>query len=122
MPNLSEIMNKQEYLYDISWSSAFGCAVISMLVARTFLRDNSRLFTAMALLACGWMLVLGSYGTPNDLQLLNFTMDIASVLFAYVGALLVAEAKSRSANEGGHTWEQDVAMGLLIFAAVPTAI
>lgn len=41
---------------------AFFCMFLSIQFAKAFLSENSRLFTAMALFACSWALVLFAYG------------------------------------------------------------
>jgi hypothetical protein len=122
--------------FDIAWSATFVCVLVSVLFARNFLEDSPTLFTTMALFACAWMLVLASYmdtgdlikNQPDNIKELYRTVtgvasDIAAVLLAYVGALLVAHAHAQRA---GHRmdvrWEQKVPLYLVFLVAIPQAI
>lgn len=102
---------------------AFVCVLISVWVARTFLVHNGRLYSAMALFACTWMLVLGGYSAPGESPLANLATDIAAVLLVYIGGLLVGEARARKEGHSvGATFEQRVALRLLFLVAVVPAI
>jgi hypothetical protein len=121
---------------DIAWSATFVCVAISVLFARSFLDNNPRLYTAIALFACVWMLVLASYGDVNDLfknqpedvkelyrTVVGIASDIAAVLLAYVGALLIADVHAQLEGRPlGVRWEQRVPLYLLFLVAVPQAI
>jgi hypothetical protein len=116
-------------LYRIGWSATFACVAISVFVARTWLRQSWRLYCAMALFACGWMLVLPTYGAPTDTltpeerKLISFASDIVSILFAFTGALLVGDVRTRRADRPVEvSWELRASMGLLFFLAAPAAI
>jgi hypothetical protein len=115
-------------LFDVGWSSAFLCLVISVYVATAHLQQRPRLFTVMALLACAWVLVLSAYYAPGDRNptenlLLSLATDIGIVLFAYIGGLLVSDVQ---ATHAGHAvkvpLELKIPLALLFLVAAPRAV
>jgi hypothetical protein len=99
---MSDILAKlsdQSLFYSIAASVTLLCVFFSAWITLTFLRHSPRLFTAMALFTCSWMLVAGAYGAADEPKLSDLATDIAAFLFVYIGGLLVADA--RSAQPGG---------------------
>jgi hypothetical protein len=106
----------------VAWWVTFVCIVFSARIATTFLRRNPRMFTVMALFACGWTLVLGAYGTPDERMLSDLITDIAAFLDVYIGGLLMAEGRANEAQEEARISPLQVgALILLLFIAAPRA-
>jgi hypothetical protein len=113
-------------LYRIAWSATFICVLIPWGVAKTTaLQKHPRLYTAMALLACVWMLVLVLYvapeeiQTPRERQAVSIAGDIAAVLLVYIGGLLAAEAQQTpGGGPVGIARAQKAALWLLFFIAL----
>jgi NADH:ubiquinone oxidoreductase subunit K len=110
--------------------AALFCVSWSAWIAFTDLQFNSRLFTVMALFACAWLLVAGSYDNPEEQRLSepnerisDLGTDVASCLMAYIGGLLVLEVPNPQRRQAaGVSWLQCMALLLLLFVAVPRAI
>jgi hypothetical protein len=112
--------------YQIGWAATFICILIPWLLARTDpLKKHGRLYTATALLACTWLLVLATYIAPGDIQTprerqaVGLASDVAAVLLVYIGGLIASSAQGQ---QGGTDVAQRAAQSLLIFVAVPPAI
>jgi hypothetical protein len=126
----------------VGWIVTFICMVLSIRFATAFLQENPRLFTAMALFASAWALVLSFYAISYNLrrlhalpeypqlpanikQLLNDLPDLdnnlAFFLFVYIGGLLFLQSEAESAPRRPiHiVFIQRLALGLLVFIAVP---
>jgi hypothetical protein len=116
-------LTERSILYPIAWTATLLCVLIAATVTLTCLRHTPRLFTAMALFTCAWMLVLGAYGAPDEPRLSDLATDLAAFLNVYIGGLLVAEAQaSESRRAPGVSGLQTLAMSLLLFIALPRAL
>jgi hypothetical protein len=110
--------------------AALFCVSWSAWIAFTDLQFNSRLFTVMALFACAWLLVAGSYYNPEEQRLSepnerisDLDTDVASCLMAYIGGLLVLEVPNPQRRQVATvSWLQCMALSLLLFVAVSRAI
>jgi hypothetical protein len=76
--------------YAIGWGATLLCVFIAYLASRA-LSDSPRLFAAIAIMACAWVLVLGAYGAREARPLAYLVTDIASFLLVYIGVLLALE-------------------------------
>jgi hypothetical protein len=113
---------------EFAWYSTIFCMFLTTWVARRYLEDNSRLYTAIALFAFAWVLVSAAYAvpgetrTPSEWQLVSLCGDVAAVLLVYVGGLLTIEARTQHA---GHrlpvSWELIIPLWLAFLVAVPRA-
>jgi hypothetical protein len=110
------------------WLVTLACAAGSLGVALRFLEQSPRMFTATALFACSWFLVLGVYKQPeveNKLanELASLMSEIGSFLNVYIGGLLVLEGEVDRKNYAKSVASlQRWALWLLLFIAVPKAI
>src|SRR4051812_10832258 len=113
MPNIPD--------YSMGELGTLVCLALSAFIALVFLRNNPRLFTAMALFVCSWTLVLGSYMHPNERALADLTSDLAAFLDVYVGVLLLLEVSGTRNESSGHEflWVQTFALTLLLFLVFP---
>ena len=110
--------------------AALFCVSWSAWIAFTDLQFNSRLFTVMALFACAWLLVAGSYYNPEEQRLSepnerisDLDTDVASCLMTYIGGLLVLEVRNPKRQQAaGVSWLQSMALLLLLVVAVARAI
>jgi hypothetical protein len=77
----------------------------------------------MALFPCGWTLVQGAYGTPNEERLSDLITDIAAFLDVYIGGLLMLEASTKQRRETAIKIIpiQSLALLALVFIAAPRA-
>ena len=128
----------------VGWTVTFICMLLSIRFATAFLQENPRLFTAMALFASAWALVLGFYAISYNLrdldtlpeyaqlpanikQLLNdlpdFDNNLGFFLFVYIGGLLFLQSEAESAPKRpiNIVFIQRLALALLVFIAVPKA-
>jgi hypothetical protein len=103
--------------YAIAWGVTLTCVLIAYVASKA-LRDNPRLFTAMALLACAWVLVLGAYGAREARPLAYLVTDIASFLLVYVGVLLALESPQGRGLVVA-SWLQRGAFWLLLAIVLP---
>jgi hypothetical protein len=110
----------------IAWWGSLVCMVFAARVAAAFLKDNPRIFSVMALLACAWALVLGYYGARlrgelnGDLQ--RLVTDVASVLLVYTGGLLILDTSAKRGESRHVVPIQILALYLLLFIAAPSVI
>lgn len=103
--------------YAIAWGVTLTCVLIAYAASKA-LRHNPRLFTAMALLACAWVLVLGAYGAREARPLAYLVTDIASFLLVYVGVLLALEGPEGRGLVVA-SWLQRGAFWLLLAIVLP---
>ena len=103
----------------VSWLAPFLCMLFSARLANAFLRNNPRLYTAMALFACCWAILLPYYS--GTVQPSNMFRAISGFLLVYIGGLLMLEAQSRSGQSRHDAilpW-QAAGLWLLILVAAP---
>jgi hypothetical protein len=78
----------------LGWLVTLACAVLSLVVALRSLQQSPRMFTAMALFACSWILVLGVYKqTAQENEFAGLMAEVGSFLDVYIGGLLVLEGE-----------------------------
>jgi hypothetical protein len=90
MAAIWETLTDPGKLYPIAWGVTLACVLIAYLASKA-LKNHPRMFMAMALLACAWVLVLGAYGAREARPLSYLVTDIASFLLVYVGVMLTLE-------------------------------
>jgi hypothetical protein len=128
----------------VGWTATLICVWLSIRFATVFLRENPRLFTAMALFACAWALVLSFYAIlpvlrdvanlpqyaelPANFKLLmkdlpDLDTELASFLWVYTGGLFLLQSEAESAPRRpiNIVYLQRLALRLLILIAVPRA-
>jgi hypothetical protein len=103
----------------VAWWATLVCVIYSARLATTFLKHNSRLFSALALLACGWALLLPYYSTnvPSELY-----AAYGGFLLVYIGGLLALEANEKKGVTHDHSVVvlQQAALALLLVIAAPS--
>jgi hypothetical protein len=78
----------------VAWLATFLCTLVPARCAKAFLTAHPRLFTAMALLALSWALLLPYYdGSKTNTEMLP---AFVGFLHGYIGVLLQLEAQSHS--------------------------
>src|SRR3984893_16202381 len=77
----------------IAWWVVLACVIFSARIATTFLRQNPRLFTVMALFACSWALLLPYYGVAQNVERLEILGAFSGFLSVYIGGLLMLQAE-----------------------------
>src|ERR1700680_1276571 len=80
-----------------SWLAPFFCMLFAARLGNAFLRTNPRLYTAMALFACCWAILLPYY-IPGTVQQSNLFRAISGFLLVYIGGILMLEAQPHSAQ------------------------
>jgi hypothetical protein len=112
--------------YTIAWYVTLSCVIFAARIAFAFLKDNPRIFTVMALMACAWTLVLGFYGAiargEDASQLPGLVSDIASFLLVYSGGLLILDTNDPQGGSGHVVPIQTLSLSLLLFIAAPRAV
>lgn len=114
------------HAFAIAWWGTLVCMIFAARVATAFLRENPRIFSAVALLACAWALVLGFYGARlrgeagGELDLL--VSDVASLLLVYTGGLLILDTDDQRGESRHVVPIQILALYLLLFIAAPKVI
>jgi len=120
--------------FAIAWWGTLVCMVFAARVAGAFLRDNPRMFSVTALLACAWALVLGYYGATlrdvtsgvqpplSERELQSLASDVASVLLVYAGGLLILDTTPKHGESRTVVPIQSYTLYCLLFIAVPKVI
>lgn len=106
----------------IAWSASLFCVVFSARMADGFLRASPRLFTVMALFACGWAVLLPYYGTPPEVPRPELLSALGGFLSIYAGGLLMLHARQpHDPALDVVTW-QVIGVNLLLLVAAESAL
>jgi hypothetical protein len=95
------------------------CVWISGNLALTYLKKSPRLFTAMALFAFIWALLIVYWGTDDKKTQATLSL-YASFLLVYIGGLLEAHAKERNKLESFNLVDQFQYWSVALLLAVVT--
>jgi hypothetical protein len=101
----------------IGWLSAAMCAIISAQCARIFFVRSPRLFSALALMALAWAMLLPFYGGVVESPLLP---GFGSFLLVYVSGLVRSEVRLRDKTTDAPI--VDVVSQLALLSLIPLAI
>jgi hypothetical protein len=91
-----------------AWVVTLVCFLLSAQTALSFLKHNSRLFTAMALFALGWAILLIYYGNIGDRTHLRDLTAFVDFLWIYMAALLRLVAMEADLVPRGSTMRETV--------------
>lgn len=101
-----------------AWLASLVCLIVSLKFATVFCRRSPLLFTALALLACNWAILVSLYAADPTIDAMPAVSGIGGFLLVYLGGLLSLSAGEDKAGNivGWHvtsTW-------LLAITALPT--
>lgn len=107
--------------HTFAWLATLFCVYFAAKCAKTFLSNYPRLFTAMAMLALAWALLLPYYSDDITSELLP---AYGGFLLVYIGGILTLEAKARDSDELQLTVSryQQLGLWLFLFIAAPSAV
>jgi hypothetical protein len=131
--NLIEALKDPATGYWIGWWSTVGCFMISFYAA-TYIADQPRLTTVLALFAGSWVLSAaaiaariqamgkGTLATSTDVALGDRAFDMAAFLFVFAGAALAREAPAGRWANKAQRWVQVAGLWLMFFLVLPDRI
>jgi hypothetical protein len=116
------------FSYGLGWSSAIGCFVISLIVAKAC-TSQPRLSAVLALFSGAWVLVSLAVWVrlkfpqndpvPELMFLADRAIDMASFLLVFTGCALAREAGPEHWSNFYQKWAQVGALSLLLYQMLP---
>jgi hypothetical protein len=119
------ILSDSGFTYWVGWWSALICFLVSFYAAKR-IWNQPRLFTALALFAGAWVLMMSAIAArmqiPKETALPDRAFDVASFLFVFAGAILAREAPPDHRANRAQRWVQLAGLWLLFFLVLPDRI
>ncbi|MBI3394449.1 MAG: hypothetical protein HY042_01300, partial [Spirochaetia bacterium] len=104
----------------LAWGACFFATFVPIRFAQVFLRQSPRLFTALALFAMVWALLLPYYGGTDSSELFA---GFGGFLSVFIGALLTREARAAKGVADESVGAADrLSLWMLPLIAAPTAL